>query len=92
MIDAQPMFENEFIKEQTVFIPDSLYFFHNYSIQDMANFYASIYAHWNQERFQQLSGFQYWGKPAGQNPVPGHAATGGILDGAKPDACSDDIG
>lgn len=55
MIDAQPVFENEFIKEQTVFIPDSLYFSHNYSIQDMANFYASIYAHWNQERFQQLS-------------------------------------
>ena len=26
MIDAQPVFENEFIKEQTVFIPDSLYF------------------------------------------------------------------
>lgn len=55
MIDAQPVYENEAIKERTVFIPDSLYFFHNYSIQDMANFYAKIYSKWNQERFQQLS-------------------------------------
>jgi ABC-2 type transport system ATP-binding protein len=55
MIDSQPVFENETIKERTVFIPDSLYFFHSYSIQDMANFYANIYGGWNQERFQQLA-------------------------------------
>mgnify|MGYP000872859983 FL=1 len=55
MIDSQPVFENEAIKERTVFIPDALYFFHNYSIQDMANYYASIYAGWSQQRFQQLA-------------------------------------
>ncbi|MGI6435967.1 MAG: ABC transporter ATP-binding protein [Syntrophomonadaceae bacterium] len=55
MIDSQPVFENEAIKARTVFIPDTVYSFHNYTVQDMANFYARIYPHWSQQRYQQLA-------------------------------------
>lgn len=53
-IDAQPVFENTVIKARTVFIPDTLYYFPNFTIQDMALFYARIYPHWNQARFEKL--------------------------------------
>ncbi|MGR6837496.1 ABC transporter ATP-binding protein [Syntrophomonas erecta] len=53
-IDSQTVFENEEIKAQTVFIPDILYYFPNYTIQDMADFYARIYPGWNQERYNKL--------------------------------------
>ncbi|OPX86184.1 MAG: ABC transporter ATP-binding protein YtrB [Pelotomaculum sp. PtaB.Bin104] len=55
-IDAQPVFENDAIKARTVFIPDSLYYFPNFSIEDMALFYARIYPQWNQARFEKLGG------------------------------------
>lgn len=53
-IDAQPVFENEWIKSRTVFIPDFLYYFPNFTVQDMTHFYAHIYRHWNQARFTEL--------------------------------------
>lgn len=54
-LDSRPVFENIDIKGRMVFIPDHLYFFNNYTIDDMAGFYRSIYPHWNQERFNQLA-------------------------------------
>ncbi len=54
MIDSEPVYENNGIKARTAFIPDNLYFFPNYTIQDMADFYARIYPNWNQERFLKL--------------------------------------
>ncbi|MBP8820464.1 MAG: ABC transporter ATP-binding protein [Syntrophomonadaceae bacterium] len=54
-IDSQPVFENEAIKMRCVFIPDNLYFFLNYTIQDMADFYANIYPQWNNQRYQKLA-------------------------------------
>jgi ABC-2 type transport system ATP-binding protein len=56
MIDAQSVFENEAIKARSVFIPDILYFFHNYTIQDTADFYAHIYPQWNHQRYLKLAG------------------------------------
>ncbi len=56
-IDSQPVFENNTIKAHMLFIPDFLYFFHNYSIQDMATFYKFIYPDWNQERYLKLQEF-----------------------------------
>lgn len=56
VIDSQPVFENVGIKGRMVFIPDHLYFFNNYTIDDMAGFYRSIYPNWNQNRFNQLAG------------------------------------
>ncbi len=54
MIDSEPVYENNVIKARIAFIPDNLYFFPNYTIQDMANFYALIYPNWNKERFLKL--------------------------------------
>jgi len=54
LIDNQKVFENIAIKSRTVFIPDSLYFFSQYTVQDMAKFYQRIYANWNEERYQKL--------------------------------------
>ena len=54
-IDSSPVFENPEIKAKTLFIPDHLYYFSNYTIQDMANFYSRLYPAWNQERFYHLN-------------------------------------
>jgi len=56
LIDGQPVFENEGIKSRIVFIPDLLYFFPNFTVHDMARFYASIYPSWNDARFFELAG------------------------------------
>ncbi|QGT99946.1 Efflux ABC transporter, ATP-binding protein [Candidatus Syntrophocurvum alkaliphilum] len=53
-IDSQSVYENELIKDKIAFIPDSLYFFPNYTIQNMATFYSRIYSNWNQERYEKL--------------------------------------
>jgi ABC-2 type transport system ATP-binding protein len=53
-INSQPVFENNLIKARIAFIPDFLYYFYNYSIQDMASFYKRIYPHWDEERFLML--------------------------------------
>lgn len=53
-IDSLPVFENPGVKAKTLFIPDHLYYFGNYTIQDMANYYSRLYPAWNQERFRHL--------------------------------------
>ncbi|MEN6389180.1 MAG: ABC transporter ATP-binding protein [Syntrophomonas sp.] len=55
-IDSQNVYENNRVKERTFFIPDYLYFFHNYTIDNMAQFYRSVYETWDQERYVKLSG------------------------------------
>lgn len=54
-VDNQPVFENTHVKERMIFIPDTLYFFSQYTVRQMANFYKSMYSSWNEERFQRLS-------------------------------------
>ncbi|TYO95329.1 ABC transporter ATP-binding protein [Desulfallas thermosapovorans] len=54
LIDNQPVFENIEVKSKTVFIPDSLYFFSQYTVEDMAWFYQQVYDNWDKERYQQL--------------------------------------
>ncbi|MGI5921987.1 MAG: ABC transporter ATP-binding protein [Syntrophomonadaceae bacterium] len=53
-IAGAPVFENIATKAEMCFIPDSLYFFNNYNIADMARFYSRIYPNWSQERFLKL--------------------------------------
>ena len=53
-IDSQPVFENFPIKARTAFIPDAPYHFPNFTIKDMAHFYARVYPRWNQARFDKL--------------------------------------
>ena len=54
MIDSQPVVENDGIKARTVFIPDIIHYFPNYTIEDMARFYGHIYPRWEQARFEKL--------------------------------------
>lgn len=53
-IQGEKIFENQGMKSKVIFIPDTLYFFSQYTIQDMANFYTSIYSSWNKERYEKL--------------------------------------
>lgn len=55
-IDSQNVYENNRVKERTFFISDYLYFFPNYTIEDMAQFYRSVYQTWDQQRYVKLSG------------------------------------
>ncbi|MDD2212715.1 MAG: ABC transporter ATP-binding protein, partial [Clostridia bacterium] len=53
-IDGQPVYENPAIKSLMVYIPDDLYFFSQYNIEETAKFYAQIYPTWNKERYELL--------------------------------------
>ncbi|WP_058306922.1 ABC transporter ATP-binding protein [Gracilibacillus massiliensis] len=53
-IERKPVFENVELKERLIFIPDSLFFFSHYTVNQMASFYANLYPKWNQERFVQM--------------------------------------
>jgi ABC-2 type transport system ATP-binding protein len=53
-IADENVFENIKIKSETVFIPDSLYFFSQYTIDNMAIYYKNIYPNWNNERYKKL--------------------------------------
>ncbi|MDO0825274.1 ABC transporter ATP-binding protein [Desulfosporosinus nitroreducens] len=53
-IDSQPIYENSEVKSQMVYIPDDLYFFSQYSIDETAKFYAKTYPEWNWNRYEQL--------------------------------------
>jgi ABC-2 type transport system ATP-binding protein len=53
-IAGENVFENIKIKSETVFIPDSLYFFSLYTIDNMASYYKNIYPNWNNERYKKL--------------------------------------
>lgn len=54
-INKNAVFENVAIKNKLVFIPDTLYFYSQYTVKQMADFYKSIYSTWNEERFQKLN-------------------------------------
>jgi ABC-2 type transport system ATP-binding protein len=54
-INGEGVYENIEIKSKVQFIADALYFFSQYTIKDMANYYRSIYSTWNQERYEKLT-------------------------------------
>ena len=53
-INGEAVFDNAKIKKEIVFIPDELYFFPNYNFRMMADYYASLYEHFDRHRFQIL--------------------------------------
>ncbi len=53
-IDKQTVFENPTLKQNVLFIPDLPFFFSQYTVKQMAEFYADMYQDWNQERFDNL--------------------------------------
>lgn len=53
-IEGKPVFENPLVKGKIAFIPDQLYYFPNYTINDMAAFYRRVYPCWNEEKYLKL--------------------------------------
>ncbi len=54
LIQNEKVYENNSIKQKLAYIPDDLYFFSQFTIKKMAEFYKSTYPTWNQERFDKL--------------------------------------
>ncbi|WP_226657584.1 ABC transporter ATP-binding protein [Pseudalkalibacillus hwajinpoensis] len=52
----QEVDENVSIKQRMVFIPDVLYFLPQYTMRQLANYYASFYDNWDEERYKNLIG------------------------------------
>lgn len=48
-IDGKEISDTEEFKQKLVFVPDDLFFFKNYSIDDMVTFYAKIYKNFDKE-------------------------------------------
>jgi len=55
LVDGQPVFENNRVKENIVFIPDELFYFNLYSIRETADFFKQVYPTWDENRFSELS-------------------------------------
>lgn len=55
LVNGLPVFENNQAKEITVFIPDELFYFNQYSIRETADFFSQLYPTWDEKRFTELS-------------------------------------
>lgn len=55
LIDGEPVYENMKLKQRTIFVADSLFFFPQYTVKQMADFYKSQYPNWSDDRFLQLN-------------------------------------
>lgn len=54
-IDNQHVYENVNMKDNVFFIPDIPYFFPQYTIKQMAQFYKGVYSYWSDDRYKQLA-------------------------------------
>ena len=54
LMDEEPVFENERVKEHFFYIPDDAYIPANYNALDMAEFYRCIYPGFQQARFETM--------------------------------------
>lgn len=54
LVGGKPIYENTEEKSSIVYIPDDLYFFSLYSIEDTARFYSALYPSWNWDRYERL--------------------------------------
>lgn len=53
-INTHPIYENPALKQTVMFIPDLPFTFPQYTVKQMAEFYANVYDTWDQERFHKL--------------------------------------
>lgn len=53
-LDGKPIYENTSAKQRICFVPDDLFFFGNYNLNDMRRLYAGMYKKWNNQRFDAL--------------------------------------
>lgn len=54
LVNNEKVYDNEKVKSKIAYISDDLYFFHGYSIKDMAKFYSEIYKNFSFEKFNDL--------------------------------------
>ncbi|WP_066192667.1 ABC transporter ATP-binding protein [Gracilibacillus timonensis] len=54
LIEDNPVFEHTLLKERMIFIPDQPFFFSQYTVKQMASFYANTYPYWDQKRFDHM--------------------------------------
>lgn len=54
LIDNEKSYENVEIKNRAIYISDELYFFNNFSINQMKKLYKRVYSNWDEERFNKL--------------------------------------
>lgn len=54
MVCGKPVFNSADLRSTMFYIPDELYFFGQYSIDETARLYAGIYPSWNWERYNLL--------------------------------------
>ncbi len=54
LVNNEKVYDNEKVKSKIAYISDDLYFFHGYSIKDMAKFYSKIYKDFSFEKFNDL--------------------------------------
>ncbi|MCI8332552.1 MAG: ABC transporter ATP-binding protein [Clostridiales bacterium] len=53
--DARPVYENDEVKSQIVYLSDEQYYFPHCTMEDMAQFYASVYKGFSYEHFYALA-------------------------------------
>lgn len=53
-IDGEEVLGNENIKKRMAMIPDELFFFRGYSLNDTGKYYKRIYPNWNEGRFREM--------------------------------------
>jgi len=54
-IDGKELTDNEELKQKLVFVPDDLYFFRNYTLKDMIQFYNKLYKNFDEKYAMQLA-------------------------------------
>ena len=55
LIDGRTVYENPAVKQQIVYLSDDQFFFGGTTINEMANFFASIYNSYDMERLKELT-------------------------------------
>lgn len=53
-INGEDVFDNDKVKEHVGFVPDDLYFFNTYTIDNMAAFWKRLYQSWDDDRYQKM--------------------------------------
>ncbi len=54
-IDNQPVIDNEELKSRVMVIPDDVFFFRGYNLNDMKGYYRNMYKNWDEQRFREMT-------------------------------------
>lgn len=54
LVNGEPVYENEAVKNSMAFIPDDIFYFRQATIHDMKKYYRGIYSHFDEELFGRL--------------------------------------